>query len=329
MYSINQFSLQRLSNAEFVAMMINLSNLIEYCEASKLGFDTGMMTSFVSLKNKLSDQVKVSSSSAITLEMESANQKRINLFKRLIYRLKGVELNEGNALYERLAPLVNLHLLKPYGLSVTRMPIQEITTLIAGFVYDAQSKFTEDDLDDLDITTDVTNLESANQEFIAAYTRRSNERAETSGQTQVLRQQMYELYLSMCYQVQYLANSTLEANATKAAACQPFIGALNSMLADAKKRYTQRMNALHQSTEGGTEGNGSETPAGGNDPAPAEGGDSNPAGGNSNPDAGNTPAGGNSNPDGGDDTPAGGDSNPGEGEIDRENGTLHDGTVEY
>jgi len=305
MYSISSFRILSLNNAEFVGFFINLRRLIIQSEAEQLGFDEGVMTNFESLLGKLNDQVKVSASSAITMEMESANQKRVNLYKRIVYKLKGVELAEDGSSMASLKLAVSTYLLKPYSLTnVTRLPMQELTTVLSGFILDAKSKFSEDDLDDLGIVTELSNLEIANDGFIAAYTRRSEERAETSGLTPVLRQQMYELYLSMCYQAQYLANSTLASNATKAAACQPFIGVLNEILSDVKKRYNQRMNALHQGT---TESNGNADVAGGGNQTP-EASDDNPADevADDKGDSNDTPAGddkpsGGSQPDGGPD----------------------------
>lgn len=46
MVQINSFSLTKLNNAEFVAFFINLANLIERAEASKLGLDQSVMTKF-------------------------------------------------------------------------------------------------------------------------------------------------------------------------------------------------------------------------------------------------------------------------------------------
>ncbi len=333
MFTISTFSLSKLNSAEFVGLTINLANLIERCEAAKLGLDSEVMSSFVEVKQKLSDQVRASNASLLTVELDKANKKRSSIFKRIIYRLKGVELMEGNSSLDSLIPAVQVHLLRPYGLSITRMPMQELTTLIAGFVFDAHDKFTEDDLEDLDIANDVSNLESANQEFIAAYTKRSEEKATSSGLTAMLRQQMNDIYLSICYQVQYIANSTLEANASKAVVCQSFIGTLNAMLADAKKRYNQRMNALHgvtddPSDEGDDENEGDGGNAGGNSNTNGTGGTNTNTGGNTNGTGGNQGGTSGNNQGTGNNTGTGG-SGDNDLVIDHENGTTHDGTVEF
>ena len=101
-------------------------------------------------------------------------------------------------------------------------------------------------------------LEDANNEFIAAYAQRTAEKAEGNmGVTLRLRDEMYDIYLQMIYTVQYLANSTDEANAEKATACQAFIAHVNVLLSDAKKRLEQRLSGGDAEGEGSNEGGNS------------------------------------------------------------------------
>jgi len=327
MYSISTFSVNRLNNAEFVGFFINLANLIEKCEATKLGLDASLVTDFVAKKQQLVDQVRISAASEMTAKLNAANDKRIRMFKLVNYTLRKTEVDDRGGSMTALCEKVQTLILKVYTLAILRLPQQELTTVLSGLIYDLKNKFTEDDLDDLNVVTELANLETANQEFIATYSERAAQRAETtSSLTHMLRQEMVDLYMTIGFTIQYYANSTLEANATKDAACQEFIGVVNAMLSDAKYRFNQRMNALHATGEDGgadaTDGSGN---AGGGNATEGEvnaGGDNTPAGGN-DPEGNDQPSGG--------DTPAGND-NPGgntDPEIDRENGTLHDGTVEY
>ena len=112
MFTINNFSLQKLNSAEFVGLTINLANLIERSEASKLGLDSEVMSNFLEVKQKLTDQVRASNASLQTIELDKANKKRSNLFKKIIYRLKGIELMEGNSSLDSLIPAVQVHLLQ-------------------------------------------------------------------------------------------------------------------------------------------------------------------------------------------------------------------------
>ena len=327
MFSINSFSVNRLNNAEFVGLMINLSNLIERSEASKLGLDQTLVTNFDAKKQQLIDQVRVSAASELTVEMNAAHEKRIRQFKLVNYTLRKVEVAPKGSSILQFADRVSTLILKPYPLSITRLPQQELTTVLSGLIYDMRHKFTEDDLDDLGVATELTNLESANQEFIAAYANRVAQRAEAgSALTQQLRLEMVDLYMSICFTSQYYANSELEANASKAKTCQEFITNANLMIADAKSRYQQRINKNQSDTQSGdTNTPGGPTP----DPSLPEGsgnqggdntsGSGTQGGGNTSGSGTNTDGGNGGNTQGGNNEPV----------IDHENGTEHDGTLEF
>ncbi len=57
MFLITTFSLTKLNNAEFVGYCVNLSNLIERAEATKLGLEEALVTEMASLPPKLTDHV--------------------------------------------------------------------------------------------------------------------------------------------------------------------------------------------------------------------------------------------------------------------------------
>jgi hypothetical protein len=174
-----------------------------------------------------------------------------------------VEVAEQNEALLAIQDVVRTHLLSKYVATVTSKAYQERSSILKGFILDLNEKLGESGIETLGLADDITALEDANNAFIAAYAQRTAEKAEGSmGVTARLRDEMYDLYLQVIYTVQYLANSTDEANAEKATACQTFIGVLNVLLADAKRRYNQRI-----SNGTGEEGEG-------------EGGE----GGNTNPD---------------------------------------------
>ena len=266
MYSINTFAVNRLNNAEFVGFFLNLNKAIDNVGAENIGLDESLMSIFGDLLTKLGEQVRASTASQYTQVMDQANSKRIQIFKRIVYKLKAVEVAEEHSDLLSCKAQVETYLLGAYGLSVTKLPLHELTTVINGFCYDLRDKLSEDDLDALGVTSDVSRLEQANQAFIQAYNSRADERASVGGAlTQTLRQQMYDLYLNICYTTQYLANSQATANATKAKACQPFIEVVNEYLLDAKRRYNQRINALHAGKDGSEEGDDSGSGDGGNE----------------------------------------------------------------
>jgi len=262
MFTINTFSISKLNNAEFTGFMINLQKAITTADASKLGLSE-VMTPFGTTLEKLIDQVYTSTGSEFTAAMLEADVKRDQTYKRIRLRLQMVEVAEDNPSIKAVKDVVKTHLLAKYTSKVPQLPYQEESAILQGFLFDLEDKLGSNGINALGISDDMAALEDANNSFIAAYNQRATERAEgDTGLTVKLRQEMYALYQQVCFVTQYLANSTETANAEKAAACQAFIGVLNVLLADAKKRYNQRI-----SNGSGEEGEG-------------EGGE----GGNTNPD---------------------------------------------
>ena len=347
MFTINSFSISKLNNAEITAFFINLQRAMGAPETLGVG---AINEPYTTTLQKLIDQVYITSGSEHTAAMQAADKKRDRIYKRIRLRLQLVDLADDNAVLSAIRDVVRTHLLDKYGASVPQLPYQEETAILKGFLYDINQKLEESDMEALGIAEDVALLEQANNDFITAYNNRSAARAEgDKGVTVKLRGEMCALYQQICFTTQYLANSTEEANADKATACQTFIGVLNVLLEEAKRRYNQRINGLgDDSEEGGEEGGSGENSGeeGGNT-STDEGGSE--QGGNSGTNDGsteNTGDNGGSNPsDGGNasnpslPSDATNGSNPSEGGSDQggeydpnkpnENGTISDGEITF
>ena len=252
MFSINSnFSISRLNNAEITAFYINVQKAITTNDPTKLGV-VGILPAFGSKLQELIDRVYVSQGSEFTAAMKAADDRRCLIFRRIRLRLQMVEVAEQNEALLAIQDVVRAHLLSKYVATVTSKAYQERTSILQGFILDLNEKLGDSGIATLGLAEDITALEDANNEFIAAYAQRTAEKAEGNmGVTLRLRDEMYDIYLQMIYTVQYLANSTDEANAEKATACQAFIAHVNVLLSDAKKRLEQRL------SNGDTEGEGS------------------------------------------------------------------------
>ena len=242
MYTINSFSISKLNNAEVTGFYINVQKAVSTSDTAKLGL-TEVMPAYADTLQKLIDQVYTTTGSEFTAAMLEADVKRDQTYKRIRLRLQMVEVAEDSPAIKAVKDVVKTHLLAKYTSKVPQLPYQEESAILQGFLFDLKDKLGDDGIAALGITEDLQALEDANNEFIAAYNSRATERAEgDTGLTLKLRQEMYALYQQICFITQYLANSTETANAEKATACQTFIGVLNVLLADAKKRYNQRIN---------------------------------------------------------------------------------------
>ena len=254
MFTINSFSISKLNNAEVTGFYINLQKAITTNDPTKLGL-IEVLPNFGTTLQKLIDQVYTTTGSEYTAAMLETDLKRDQTYKRIRLRLQMVEVAEDSAAIKAVKDVVKTHLLAKYTSKVPQLPYQEESAILQGFIFDLNDKLGDEGIAALGITEDLQALEDANNEFIAAYNSRATERAEgDTGLTLKLRQEMYALYQQVCFITQYLANSTETANAEKATACQTFIGVLNVLLADAKRRYNQRIN----NGSGDEEGEGGE-----------------------------------------------------------------------
>ena len=293
MFSINSnFSISRLNNAEITAFYINVQKAITTNDPTKLGV-VGILPAFGSKLQELIDRVYVSQGSEFTAAMKAADDRRCLIFRRIRLRLQMVEVAEQNEALLAIQDVVRTHLLSKYVATVTSKAYQERTSILQGFLLDLNEKLGDSGIATLGLAEDITALEDANNEFIAAYAQRTAEKAEGNmGVTLRLRDEMYDIYLQMIYTVQYLANSTDEANAEKATACQAFIAHVNVLLSDAKKRLEQRLSGGDtEEGEGGSNegGQGSnEGGQGGSNGGSNEGGQGGSNGGGSGANDGST-----------------------------------------
>ena len=298
MFSVStNFSISRLNNPEITAFYINVQKAITTNDPTKLGV-VGILPAFGSKLQELIDRVYVSQGSEFTAAMKAADDRRCLIFRRIRLRLQMVEVAEQNEALLAIQDVVRTHLLSKYVATVTSKAYQERTSILQGFILDLNEKLGDSGIATLGLAEDITALEDANNEFIAAYAQRTAEKAEGNmGVTARLRDEMYDIYLQMIYTVQYLANSTDEANAEKATACQAFIAHVNVLLSDAKKRLEQRLSG--GDTEEGEGGSNEGSQGGGNggsngvDNGAIEGSTEN-NGGTSGGDNGGTSSGGNS-----------------------------------
>ena len=107
-----------------------------------------------------------------------------------------------------------------------------------------------------------------------------------------LRAELTDLYQNIVFTLQYLANSTVEANAEKTEACQQFVKQLNVLLNEVRSRYLARKNRGNEVTDDeGASGNDDAPSADGETPSGNDG-DTNTGGGSGSGNGGSTPSGG-------------------------------------
>lgn len=249
MILINSFSISRLNNAEITGFFINVEKLINDADTEKLGVAESTITAYSQTLLKLIDQVYTTTGSAYTAEMKAADEKRDLIFKRIRLKLQAVDVAEEGSPLLDVADVVRVELLAKYNGRVPQMPYQEETAIIKGFLHDLRTKLDSDAQEMLSIDGDMFALEEANNAFVTAYTSRSGERAEgDTGLTIRLRNEMTDLFTSICLATQFFANSTDPAHSAKLAECEAFIKKVNVELIDSKRRFDARTKKSDDST---------------------------------------------------------------------------------
>ena len=242
MQTVTNFNIARLNNAEFTGLQLNFQKAVKQRTVAKLGIDATEFATYEQLLDSLVDQVYVSQSSAYSAEMKELDEKRDNVYYRILLRLELVNHGSDVRSLANAKAAVVTHLLGKYGYGVTKKAYQQVTAIYEGFLMDVRSKLTEDDIETLGIDNDLTALENANKAFINAYNGRTVEQAsKEQGVTTRLRQELMGCYEKFVLVTQYFANTTeAEGQVAEAETCQKFIAQLNVLLADAKRLYKRR-----------------------------------------------------------------------------------------
>ena len=235
-YIIN-ISFPRLSHAYHVAFFSNVKAGIDKYEADKLGIDAEIYARFTKALGIEQDIVKRSRASAVTKELAEYDQKRDNYFRRIYYKLKNAENDsENTAMTPELISKIQVHLLSQYGLGIVAEANQKETAKLRGFIKDIR-QFIPTNLDDLEITNDLTVLETANDNYEKAYMERVAEQAAIPASNS-LREATESAYLALTYVIATLANnpSTEQADMMHARLCERLINELNVLVKDFKSK---------------------------------------------------------------------------------------------
>ena len=275
--TISTIDMARLKNAEHVQLHSNVRNLVTTATPTKLGLSDVVFTPYRDAILVEQDIVNKATGSAYTLEMQEADQKRDQIFKRVRKKLELCELEDESTTAYKATGVVKKHLLAKYPGSVCQLPYQEESATLAGFVLDCRELLTDEQVEGIGIDSDLDDLESANIKFGRMYQERVGERAE--GDTRLslkLRAATDQAYQILTLSLNALANDPTPANATQVAAVRELVGKMNVVIKEAKDRLNQRTNAGDsQAPSDSPQGGGNEVSNGGSNDNGANSGGSN------------------------------------------------------
>ena len=239
MKKIPTLTFAQLKNAEHVAFFNNVAIELEKKTAESLGLTASQLTAYRDAVDAEQDIVNRSMASIYTAEMEAMDIERDRLYRLIRHKLQECELENPGSPKAKLNESVQKNLLNKYGNEIVGMPYQEETALLRGFILDVTNFFDEDQIQTLGITSDLIDLETANNSFSDQYNERATERSfSTTELTKKLRADTEEHYAHMALHLEFKANGdTTEVGV----ACGESLAVVSQIVKDARTRLNQRL----------------------------------------------------------------------------------------
>lgn len=236
---IQEIGLAKLNNAEYtnfstrVLSLVNQAGTLEPDGGSALGIETEVQEEYITWLGTMNDIVAQSRISDRTAELTEVDNQRDDL---VVYLFKLLRSKKSSPLAdERKAATSLYNLLKPY-VGCYRSPGQQETVQIRGLLTDARKAENLPNVEALALTSILTELEEANDEYARLTELRTEERAASRlDESKKVRARMDELYdyMSTVAFVQSVAHPT---DATAA-----FVTNLNALIDETNALYNQRI----------------------------------------------------------------------------------------
>ena len=247
MQSISTLPFAQLKNAEHVAFFNNVAIEIEKKTAESLGLTVSQMQAYRTAIDAEQDIVNRSMASTYTAEMEAMDAERDRLYRLVRLKLQACLLANAGSAQAKLAESVEKNLINKYGNDIVGMAYQEETALLRGFILDVTNFFDEDQIQTLGITSELTDLQTANDSFADLYNERAVERSySTAEMTKKLRAATEELYRLLALHLEFKANTD---SSEIGVACGESLAVVNQIVKDARTRLNQRLGKNLETTE--------------------------------------------------------------------------------
>ena len=241
---ITILNLALLKNAEHIQYHANIRSVIENLDAEEMGMPSTIYNPYRQAINQEQDIVNKATGSIYTPQMQEADQLRNDCYRRIYRKLMVCELEPEVTTQRKAWPTIEKHLITPYGLSVTQLPMQEKSAVINGFVLDARNQLTSEEVKAAGIDGDLDDMDSANMRFQRLYQERLSEKADWEpGYPATCRANTDAAWKLVYTFLNWMANDPTEANKTKAALCLEAVNKINTLTEEARQRLTFRLKA--------------------------------------------------------------------------------------
>ncbi|MDR1646333.1 MAG: DUF6261 family protein [Tannerellaceae bacterium] len=163
--------IRNLHNEELFNLLVELRDLIERFDAGKIGIEKLFLQLLV-LLDKADKLLIVLRKSVYTKDIEAADKKRDKLVRGLINLVKAMQNQPSAAMQKAAERLFNL--LREYREPILRGTYVEESAALYNLLEDLRTKYTAD-VTALQLTTWVTAIDQAEQEFLTLWAGRKDE----------------------------------------------------------------------------------------------------------------------------------------------------------
>ena len=240
--TIVAITLVNMKNAEHVQFHTNVSNVITNAGTEEIGLSDTVFNAYRAAITAEQDIVNRTQASTFTKDMEVADAERTQQFRFIRRKLELVNFASASDPLAKLQNIVNIALLGKYSGEVARLPYQEKTANITGFIQDCRTLLTEQQLATLTIDGDLEMLQMANKKFTQLYHDRIDERTATeTSLTDKLRAETDSAYKLLVVTLNGLANLVDPAKQTQTEVCRTCVDAINQVIKEAKQTLNNRL----------------------------------------------------------------------------------------
>ena len=240
MLELTTLSFAQLRNAEHVAFFTNVRKVIDKFGTEGLGLDATQFTQFTTAVDEVQDIVLKTHASMYTADMESLDKDRDRIYRMVRYKLQAVTFASPDSLLASYKDPLEKYILGKYNADIVKLPYQEETAHLIGFIKDMRHYFTSDDIEAMAIGENLDELDQVNKTFIDVYLNRADERSlSTADHTKALRLTCEELYKLFCLHFLYVVST--QPDTEKGLACTNIIGVINELIRDARQHLNSRL----------------------------------------------------------------------------------------
>lgn len=240
--TITAIQVGNFKNAEHVQFHTNVRNEINVAGAETMGLPQAVYMPYLQAIAKEQDIVNRAQASVYTKDMEVQDAIRSQNFRLVRRKLDLVNYMADSSAVAALRDIVNIALLGKYSTDVARLPYQEKSATITGFVQDCRTLLTSAQVKSLGIDDDLDELEANNQRFGQLYQERVDERAQAElALTATLRSATDNAYKLIVVTINGLANLVDPSKTEQIETTRACVDRINQIIKEAKQTLNARL----------------------------------------------------------------------------------------